>query len=62
MLATGLAGALGVASNELATLCGDKGKVVMTSIFVFVIGKENLINFLIPYLVLLIRKSQVNKN
>jgi len=39
MLATGLAGALGVASNELATLCGDKGKVVMTSFFVFVIGK-----------------------
>lgn len=39
MLATGLAGALGVASNKIASLCGDKGKVVMTSIFVFVIGK-----------------------
>jgi hypothetical protein len=47
MLATGLAGALGVASNKIATLCGDKGKVVMTSIFIFVIGKYNLINFLI---------------
>jgi hypothetical protein len=42
MLATGLAGALGVASNKIATLCGDKGKVVMTSIFIFVIGKYNL--------------------
>lgn len=40
MLATGLAGALGVASNELATLCGDKGKVVMTSFFVFVIAER----------------------
>jgi hypothetical protein len=39
MLATWLAGALGAASNKIATLCGDKGKVVMTSIFLFVIGK-----------------------
>ncbi|CAK8535461.1 unnamed protein product [Lathyrus sativus] len=40
MLATGLGGALGVASNEITTLCGDKGKVVMTSIFVFVIAER----------------------
>ncbi|KAI5412551.1 aluminum-activated malate transporter 8 [Lathyrus oleraceus] len=40
MLATGLAGALGVASNKIASLCGDKGRVVMTSIFVFVIAER----------------------
>ncbi|GAU22335.1 hypothetical protein TSUD_106630 [Trifolium subterraneum] len=40
MLATWLAGALGAASNKIATLCGDKGKVVMTSIFVFVIAER----------------------
>ncbi|CAI8592824.1 unnamed protein product, partial [Vicia faba] len=40
MFATGLAGALGVASNEITTLCGDKGKVVMTSIFIFVIAER----------------------
>ncbi|KAK2424305.1 aluminum activated malate transporter family protein [Trifolium repens] len=40
MLATGLAGALGVASNKIATLCGDKGKVAMTSIFIFVIAER----------------------
>ncbi|KAL5081968.1 hypothetical protein RYX36_010389 [Vicia faba] len=40
MLATWLGGALGVASNKIATLCGDKGRVVMTSIFVFVIAER----------------------
>ncbi|CAI8592823.1 unnamed protein product [Vicia faba] len=40
MLATWLGGALGVASNKIAILCGDKGRVVMTSIFVFVIAER----------------------
>ncbi|KAK2370119.1 aluminum activated malate transporter family protein [Trifolium repens] len=40
MLATWLAGALGAASNKIATLCGDTGKVVMTSIFLFVIAER----------------------
>lgn len=38
MLATGLAGAVGVATNRISTLCGEKGKAVLTSVFVFVIG------------------------
>ncbi|KAJ1384566.1 Aluminum-activated malate transporter [Sesbania bispinosa] len=39
MLATALAGALGIAAHRLATLSGEKGKAVLTSIFVFVIAE-----------------------
>ncbi|XP_027343357.1 aluminum-activated malate transporter 2-like [Abrus precatorius] len=38
MLATGLAGAMGVATHRIAALSGEKGKDVLTSTFIFVIG------------------------
>ncbi|KAJ1384563.1 Aluminum-activated malate transporter [Sesbania bispinosa] len=39
MLATALAGALGLVTHRLATLSGKKGKLVLSSIFVFVIAE-----------------------
>ncbi|XP_027343356.1 aluminum-activated malate transporter 8-like [Abrus precatorius] len=38
ILATGLAGGLGVATRSIAILSGEKGKAVFSSFFVFVIG------------------------
>ncbi|KAK7261171.1 hypothetical protein RIF29_27476 [Crotalaria pallida] len=38
ILATWLAGALGVGTRSIANLCGEKGEAVLTSFFVFVIA------------------------
>lgn len=52
MLATFFAGALGIGSHHLATLCGETGEPILISTFVFIIGTQQiLLHVYIVYLV-----------
>lgn len=41
MLATLLAGGLGLGAHRLATLSGETGEPVLIAVFVFIIGRDN---------------------